>query len=168
MTSFLHEVMGEVPSAETAVRVAVRLLVSAAIGSIIGIQREHTGKAAGLRTHMLVALGSTVFVLVAVEVGSVDNVGRVIQGVAAGIGFLGGGAILKLAAEREVHGLTTAAGIWMTAAAGVAVGVGQVVLAVLGVILAWIILAVIGRAEAELENRPTSRRREEKPPPHSE
>ena len=143
-----------VPSVESVTRAALRLAVSAVLGAIIGIQRERTRKAAGLRTHMLVALGSTLFVLAALEVGlSPDNVGRVIQGVATGIGFIGGGAILKLAAEREVQGLTTAAGIWMTAAAGIAVGIGQVALATMGMLMAWIILAVIGRAEAKAEGR---------------
>lgn len=156
--------LAAVPTVESVTRAALRLAVSALLGAIIGIQRERTRKAAGLRTHMLVALGSTLFVLAALEVGlSPDNVGRVIQGVATGIGFIGGGAILKLAAEREVQGLTTAAGIWMTAAAGIAVGIGQVALATLGMLMAWIILAVIGRAEARAEGRLAPNRKETPP-----
>ena len=70
---------------------------------------------------------------------------RVIQGVAAGIGFIGAGAILKVTSEREIQGLTTAAGIWMTAAIGLAAGLGRLGLAAIGVALAWIILAIINR-----------------------
>lgn len=154
MNVLLQELTGGIPDGEHLLRAVIRITISAILGAVIGIQRERTRKAAGLRTHMLVALGSTLFVLASLEVGlSPDNVGRVIQGVATGIGFIGGGAILKLAAEREVRGLTTAAGIWMTAAAGIAVGIGQVALATMGILMAWIILAVIGRAEVRLERR---------------
>jgi putative Mg2+ transporter-C (MgtC) family protein len=86
----------------------------------------------------------------------IGEVGRVIQGVATGIGFIGGGAILKLSAEREVRGLTTAAGIWMTAAAGVAVGLGYIAVAALGIGAAWLILSVVGRAERRVEAKPKS------------
>ena len=80
-----------------------------------------------------------------------SDLSRVIQGLAAGIGFIGAGAILKLREQREIEGLTTAAGIWMTAAAGVAVGLGQIGLAFLSVILTWIVLAVLGRIEQPIE-----------------
>ncbi|TLD41077.1 MAG: Mg(2+) transport ATPase protein C [Candidatus Jettenia ecosi] len=77
---------------------------------------------------MLVALGASLFVLISLEFGmSSSDLSRVIQGLATGIGFIGGGAILKLTKEREITGLTTAAGIWLTAAVGVAVGVGPLV-----------------------------------------
>lgn len=83
------------------------------------------GKPAGLRTHMLVALGSALFVVASLEFGmSSSDLSRVIQGLATGIGFIEGGAIFKLNEEREITGLTTAAGIWLTAAVGVAVGDG--------------------------------------------
>ncbi len=75
------------------------------------------------------------------------DLSRVIQGLATGIGFIGGGAILKLSQEREIQGLTTAAGIWMTAAMGVAVGLGRIGLAFLCVALTWFILSVIGKLE---------------------
>jgi putative Mg2+ transporter-C (MgtC) family protein len=134
------------------VRIAVRLLLSAGLGAVVGLQREQTGKPAGLRTHMLVALGATLFVLAPLEMDvSMSDIGRVIQGVATGIGFIGGGAILKLSAEREVRGLTSAAGIWITAAAGVAVGLGRLAIAVVSILLTWIILAIIGRAERRIE-----------------
>ena len=75
------------------------------------------------------------------------EVTTVIEGVAAGIGFIGAGAILKLSEEREVKGLTTAAGIWMTAAVGVAAGLGSMGIAIIGVVLAWIVLATIGQIQ---------------------
>jgi len=101
---------------------------------------------------MLVALGSTLFVLVPLETGmQLADTSRVVQGIATGIGFIGAGAILKLASEREVLGITTAAGIWMTAAAGVAVGTGRLGIAAISIAFTWIILAIVGRIEARLE-----------------
>ena len=124
------------------------------LGAVIGLQRESVGAAAGLRTHMLVTLGAAVFVLAPLSVDmSAEQVSRVIQGVATGIGFIGGGAVLKLAAEREILGLTTAASIWLATAVGVAVGMGRLGLAAIVVGLSWVILAIFGRfprrAEAE-------------------
>jgi putative Mg2+ transporter-C (MgtC) family protein len=151
----MQELAGGIPDVEHLLRAVIRIGLSSILGAVIGIQREHTGKPAGLRTHMLVSMGATLFVLVPVEMGvSIGEVGRVIQGVATGIGFIGGGAILKLSAEREVRGLTTAAGIWMTAAAGVAVGLGYIAVAALGIGAAWLILSVVGRAERNVESRP--------------
>lgn len=144
----LAELAAGLPDWPQTVRIGVRVIVAAWLGAIVGYEREHTGKAAGLRTHMLVSLGSAVFVLVAVESGvEPGDVSRVIQGIASGIGFLGAGAILKLSDRGEIKGLTTAAGIWMTAAAGLAAGLGRYGLAILSVALAWIILAVVARLE---------------------
>jgi putative Mg2+ transporter-C (MgtC) family protein len=104
---------------------------------------------------MLVALGAALLVIASIESGISDNdVSRVVQGIATGIGFIGAGAILKLSEEREITGLTTAAGIWLTAAAGVAAGLGRWGTAALAVALTWIILAVLGRIEARMERRP--------------
>jgi putative Mg2+ transporter-C (MgtC) family protein len=98
---------------------------------------------------MLVALGAALFVIAPLEYGmSASDLSRVVQGLATGIGFLGAGAILKLVDDREITGLTTAAGIWLTAAIGVAVGLGRWGSAALGVALTWLILAVLGRVEA--------------------
>jgi putative Mg2+ transporter-C (MgtC) family protein len=103
---------------------------------------------------MLVALGTALFVLADVEVGMTSaDLSRVIQGLAAGIGFIGGGAILKLSEERDIQGLTTAAGIWMTAAVGVVVGLGRLGLALLRIALAWLTLAVVGRIERGISAR---------------
>ena len=120
------------PTASQAWRVTLRLLLALALAGLIGYERQRAGKAAGLRTHMLVALGSTLFVLAPLEGGmTIGDAGRVIQGIVAGIGFLGAGAILKRAREDEVSGLTTAASIWFTAAIGTTVGVGHLWLPVL-------------------------------------
>src|SRR6266496_2654222 len=79
------------------VRIALRLVFSAALGAVVGVQREQTGKPAGLRTHMLVAMGATLLVLAPLEMNMpMADIGRVIQGVATRLGFIGGGAILKL------------------------------------------------------------------------
>ncbi|MER3416897.1 MAG: methyltransferase [Gemmataceae bacterium] len=124
------------------------LVLAVVLGGIIGLQREYERKAAGLRTHMLVSLGAALFVLSAREFGMrVEDISRVIQGVAAGIGFLGAGTILKLAPERQIKGLTTAAGIWLTAAIGVAAGAGLVLLATLATLAALVVLAIMSRFE---------------------
>jgi putative Mg2+ transporter-C (MgtC) family protein len=141
-----------VPDARTAVRVVVRLLAALLAGAIIGFQREHRGKAAGLRTHMLVCFGTALFVVACVEAGMAsDAMSRVIQGLVTGIGFLGAGAIIKLESTREIKGLTTAAGIWLTAAIGVTVGLGHLGVAALAVVLAWAVLSLA----INLESRET-------------
>ena len=148
MEILLAEIASGMPSLEQAARVIVRLLAATVLAAIIGYERQTSGKSAGLRTHMLVALSSAIFVLAPLEAGmSMGDVSRVIQGVAAGIGFIGAGAILKVSTEREIQGLTTAAGIWMTAAVGLAAGMGRFGLAAVSVGLAWIILAILGRLE---------------------
>src|SRR5919106_3571853 len=123
-------------------RMIIRLLAAMLLGAVVGVQREHTGKPAGLRTHILVAMGGALFVLAPLQFGmNPDALSRVIQGLVAGIGFLGAGAILKLSEERQIAGLTTAAGIWMTAAVGVAVGLGAFGVALVSIILTWITLS---------------------------
>ncbi len=127
----------------------LRLIVAAAAGAVIGWQRQRAGKNAGLRTHMLVSLGAALLVLAPLAADTpVANITRVIQGVAEGLGFIGGGVILKLTAKQEVRGLTTAAGLWMTAALGVSAGLGRYLLVAVGATLAWFILSVIRRFEA--------------------
>jgi putative Mg2+ transporter-C (MgtC) family protein len=154
MDVFLEEVYGGFPDGVEMTRVIVRLVLAVAMGAIIGYEREITGKSAGLRTHMLVALGSALFVLAPLQIQMEhDGISRVIQGLAAGIGFIGGGAILKLSDAREVRGLTTAAGIWLTAAVGVTVGLGRIGLALVSTLLTWIILSVIARFEWHLNRR---------------
>jgi putative Mg2+ transporter-C (MgtC) family protein len=129
--------------------VAGRLLAAGVLGGLIGAQRERVHSAAGFRTHILVALGSALFVLAGREAGfSSADTSRVVQGVVAGIGFLGAGTILKLADRGEVHGLTTAATIWVTAAVGVAAALSQLWLAGVAAVLTWAILALAIRLES--------------------
>jgi putative Mg2+ transporter-C (MgtC) family protein len=154
------EFFGGIGDTAELLRIAMRLLVAAVLGGLLGWERQYEGKAAGMRTHMLVALGSALFTLVPVETGlEASNVGRVIQGIAAGIGFLGAGTILKLSDLHEIKGLTTAANIWMTAAVGVAVGAGRIGIALVGTGLTLFILYVLGHVEHKLTQQ--ARRREE-------
>jgi putative Mg2+ transporter-C (MgtC) family protein len=143
-----EELAAGFPEAEAMARITVRLIVAMIFGAVIGIQRERAGKPAGLRTHMLVASGAAVFIIASGEFGmNADSISRVIQGLVTGIGFLGAGAILKLYDKRAVEGLTTAAGIWMTAALGVAVGLGRFGLALVATLLAWMTLSVVRQME---------------------
>jgi putative Mg2+ transporter-C (MgtC) family protein len=138
-------------------RVALRLVIAAVLGGLIGWQRERIGKPAGIRTHMLVALGACLFTLVPLEAGMhTADFSRVIQGLVTGIGFLGGGAVLKLSEEHQVRGLTTAAGIWATAAVGMAVGSGWLWPALCATVLAWIILALLFPLETWVHRRDPS------------
>ena len=121
----------------------IRVTAAVLLGGILGIEREKAGKPAGLRTHMIVCLGTAVVVLACTEVNmGLDGLSRVIQGIVTGIGFIGAGSILKLNEQREIQGLTTAAGLWITAAIGVAVGLGALGLAVIGTIVTLILLGL--------------------------
>ncbi|HEX7226909.1 MAG TPA: MgtC/SapB family protein [Candidatus Binatia bacterium] len=143
-----EELAAGFPDVETMVRITIRLIVAMIFGAVIGIQRERAGKPAGLRTHMLVSSGAAVFLIACGEFGmDPDSISRVIQGLVTGIGFLGAGAILKLYEKRAVEGLTTAAGIWMTAALGVAVGLGRFGLALVATLLAWMTLSLVRQLE---------------------
>lgn len=124
-------------------RVCVRLLVATVLGAALGFERESVGAPAGLRTHMLVSLGSALFILVPLQAGmSLEDMSRVLQGVTAGIGFLGAGAIIKLQNDG-IKGLTTAAGIWLTAAVGVAAGMGLEATAVVSAMFGLVILSLL-------------------------
>ncbi len=145
-----EELTAGLMDARQLVHVLIRLTAATLLGAVIGIQRERAGKPAGLRTHMLVTLGTAVFVLACSGVGmSSDGLSRVIQGLVTGIGFIGAGSILKLNEQREVQGLTTAAGVWMTAAIGVAVGLGSLGVALLSTVFTLIILTLAKRFERE-------------------
>lgn len=153
MDLMLEELAASLPDAREAVRIAIRLLAALIVGGIIGYQRERAGKAAGLRTHMLVSMGAALFVIGGIANGmQQDALSRVVQGLATGIGFIGAGAILKLEQERAIKGLTTAAGVWMTAALGVTVGFGQIGAAAIGVLFAWTVLSVLIRLEKAIES----------------
>ncbi|CAQ71156.1 putative Mg(2+)transporter transmembrane accessory protein, MgtC family [Cupriavidus taiwanensis LMG 19424] len=136
----------DVPDAAEATRILVRLTMAVLLGGVIGYERESSGKAAGLRTHMLVALGSALFVLVPLQAGvPLADMSRVLQGLIAGIGFLGAGAILKQNDEAHIKGLTTAASIWMVAAIGVAAGLGRDTTAVIATVFTLVILQILQR-----------------------
>jgi putative Mg2+ transporter-C (MgtC) family protein len=148
MNALVEELQGGVGDATALVPLFIRLSVAAVLGGLIGLNRERQRKAAGLRTHILVALGAAVFTLVPEFRGmAASDLTRVVQGVAAGIGFLGAGTILKDDREGHIHGLTTAAGIWLTAAVGMAAGAGLLWVAVVGLLLAWLTLTLLARFE---------------------
>ncbi len=148
-------------------RIVVRLMLAAVLGFMLGFEREQHGKAAGVRTHMLVAIGSAMFVLIPQQSGiEPADMSRVIQGLVAGVGFLCAGTILKQGKdEHQVQGLTTAAGLWMTAAIGMACGLGREVTAVLSALLALAVLAVVPRLVDVVERLVGPPRDEDKPAP---
>jgi len=117
--------------------IILRLVLATVAGGLIGLEREVVHKPAGIRTHMLVSLGSALFALVTIE-QLPNEAARIIAGIATGIGFLGAGTIFK--AKDEVHGLTTAASVWAVAAVGLAIGFGYYWIMVVAVILILIIL----------------------------
>ncbi len=138
----------DVPSFAEVLRITIRLVLAAGLGGVLGMERAMAGKSAGLRTHMLVALGSALFALVPYQAGmKIDDMSRVVQGIVTGIGFIGAGSILKLSQTKEVQGLTTAAGLWLTAAIGMAAGMGREATAILGTVLAFAVLAFLQRVE---------------------
>ena len=148
MDIFWEELTYGLPNTRQFIHVLIRLIASVLLGAVIGLQRERAGKPAGIKTHILATLGTTVFVLACTGYGmGSDGLSRVIQGITTGIGFLGAGAILKLDEKRDIKGLTTAASIWISAAIGVAVGLGGLGLALLATILTLIVLAIIGSLE---------------------
>ena len=142
----LQAEFSDAADAEQITRILLRLLLAAALGGALGYEREHQGKAAGIRTHMLVAMGAALFVLVPQQAGmAIPDLSRVMQGVVAGIGFLGAGAIIKNRSEEDVQGLTTAAGVWLTAAIGIACGLGRETTALLWTLLALLVLGGVPR-----------------------
>jgi putative Mg2+ transporter-C (MgtC) family protein len=142
------------------IEISVRLLAAVLIGGCIGLDREIRRKPAGMRTHALVSLGAALVMLIVVRTGPgqiehVDAVSRAIQGIIAGVGFLGGGAILK--SEHDIiHGLTTAASIWLVASLGIACGVGQWVAALIALALALLVL-IVGEPVERLVHRIANR-----------
>ena len=133
----------------------VRLSLAVFVGGIIGWNRQVTGKPAGLRTHMLVSMGSALFVMVTLQVDTTsvksDALSRSIQGVATGIGFLGAGVIFRESQQDiskvKVHGLTSAAAIWVSAALGITIGCGLWPMGLMGGLLTLLILSGIKRLE---------------------
>ena len=150
----VRQEFSDLPDAAGVTRITLRLLTAATLGGVLGFEREQKGKAAGLRTHMLVALGAALFVLIPQQAGASDaDLTRVLQGLVAGVGFLGAGTIIKGSGDEEIKGLTTAAGIWLTAAIGVAAGMGREATAVLSTLLALVILYTVPRITRYFQNR---------------
>ena len=155
----LQQLLGPIPDPGQLVRITSRLLAAVVLGAVVGIQREIESKPAGLRTHILVTLAAAIFVMVPLEAGMLlGDLSRVIQGVATGIGFIGAGAILKLHQDREIHGLTTAATLWMATAIGIAIGLGHVLVAALSVALTWIVLHAMVRVDGWIARNHARRR----------
>jgi putative Mg2+ transporter-C (MgtC) family protein len=123
----------------------VRILISFAMGALIGLEREMNNQPAGLRTHILISIGSTLVMLISIYIpGSLNSTGdpgRIAAQVVSGIGFLGAGAILKFGAD--IKGLTTAASIWAMAAVGLAVGAGMYSISIIGVVVIFFALTVM-------------------------
>ncbi|MDZ7993526.1 MAG: MgtC/SapB family protein [Nostoc sp. EfeVER01] len=135
--------------------ISFRLCIALLIGAIIGLERQIRRKPAGLRTHMLVSLGSALFTLIIMQTeglqASPDALSRVIQGIAAGVGFLGAGEIVRQSSQEsqqlEIHGLTSAAAIWVSSALGIAAGCGLWQLGLISAMLTFLVLNVFKRLE---------------------
>ena len=140
--------MTHIPTAE----LLLRLLLAAGLGAAIGLEREYRQKPAGLRTNTLIALGSALFTVISLDMASSGGAAdRLAANVVTGIGFLGAGAIMRL--ERGVHGMTTAATIWVNAAIGMTVGMGHFRMALVATALTLIVLALLPPAEGYFERR---------------
>ena len=124
------------------VEMILRLLLAAALGAIIGYQRERSKKPAGLRTHVLICIGAALFTIASIYgFGATDDTARVAAGVVAGVGFLGAGAIIR-GGEGIVAGLTTAATIWAVAGIGLAAGAGLYLASAVATALVLIVLLI--------------------------
>lgn len=139
----------------------IRLLLAFLLGSVVGMEREYTQQSAGLRTHILVCLGATVFTIVSIsDMGTglrwlntdpnlsyrlVRDPGRIAAQIVPGIGFIGGGAVLRHGAS--IRGLTTAASLWMMASIGMLIGIGYYHLAVVATLFSFLVLFIIGAME---------------------
>jgi putative Mg2+ transporter-C (MgtC) family protein len=129
-----------------------RLLLAAVLGGIIGIERELKQKAAGVRTNILIALGASLFTMVSIALAGPGGIpDRLAGNIVTGVGFLGGGAILR--SGRSVHGMTTAATIWVNAAIGMAAGAGAFAMASITWAIMLVVLAVLPSIERAVERR---------------
>ena len=135
----------------------IRILAASGLALVLGLEREIRGKAAGLRSHMLVSLGSAAFIILGMHILFATAEGdpsaridptRIVEGVIGGIGFLGAGSIIQ--SRGNVQGITTGASIWMAGAIGVACGIGNFALAGMVTALALVIMVVLGRFEHEV------------------
>ena len=143
--------------------IVTRILVAAGLAGLLGLEREYHQKPAGLRTNMLIGIGSALFTILSLSFGQANlgSTDRIAAQILTGIGFLGAGAILRY--PRTIHGLTTAATIWVNAAIGMAVGVGMTGIAVGATVVTLLILVALTPLEAFFQR--WARRRGIKPPP---
>src|SRR5215204_5750332 len=125
---------------------ALQLALAGFLGAVIGLDRERRQHEAGLRTHMLVAMGSCLFTVLSILAFPGSDPARVASQILPGMGFLGAGSILKYG--RDIQGLTTAASMWFTAAMGMAIGTGAWFLALCGTLMVWFVLAILHRFRA--------------------
>jgi putative Mg2+ transporter-C (MgtC) family protein len=132
-----------------------RIIMAGVLGGIVGLERELNGHFAGLRTHMMVAIGCAVFMMAGIAVvgDQAEAVTRVIQGIAAGVGFLGAGTILKIDDKEKIKGLTTASSIWLAAALGTVAGLAEYALAAASAVVAVFILSFLRPVERYLARR---------------
>jgi putative Mg2+ transporter-C (MgtC) family protein len=131
---------------------SLRLLLAAGLGAAIGLEREYRRKPAGLRTNILIAVGSALFTITSIQLSAIGGTpDRIAAGIVTGMGFLGGGAILR--SGISVKGMTTAATIWVNAAIGMAAGAGEHALATIATAITLVVLAVLPRIEAFVERR---------------
>lgn len=130
----------------------LRLLLAAALGAVIGLERELRRKPAGLRTNILIALGSALFTTISLQVSNAGGTpDRIAAQVVSGVGFLGAGAILR--SGINVHGMTTAATIWVNAAIGMAAGAGEYAMASVATLVTLIVLVILPPVEAYFDSR---------------
>jgi putative Mg2+ transporter-C (MgtC) family protein len=140
--------------------IAFRMIFALFVGGIVGWNRQREHKPAGLRTHMLVSLGSALYVMIPIYLSLSNNnsseilsrgIQGAIQGVATGVGFLGAGEIIhqprRVNSKAKITGLTSAAAIWVSSALGATVGVGLYPIAILGLIFAWLVIEVVKKFE---------------------
>jgi putative Mg2+ transporter-C (MgtC) family protein len=129
-----------------------RLLLAAFVGGLLGAEREFRQKSAGFRTNILIAMGSAIFTIASLTLASDrSDPTRIAAQIVTGIGFLGAGAILRT--EDRVHGLTTAATVWVNAALGIAAGAGEYHLAAVGGAITLVVLLILAPVERALERR---------------
>ena len=130
----------------------MRLLLAAGLGGAIGVEREIHKRPAGLRTNILIAVGSALFTALSIEIARTGGTpDRISAQIVTGVGFLGAGAILR--SGRSVHGMTTAATIWVNAAVGMAAGAGEFLMATMTTVITLIVLAALPPIEAYFEQR---------------
>lgn len=134
------------------IQLMMRLLLAAGLGGAIGIERELHKRPAGLRTNILIAVGSALFTALSIQIARAGGTpDRISAQIVTGVGFLGAGAILRHG--RSVHGMTTAATIWVNAAVGMAAGAGEFLMATMTTVITLIVLAALPPIEAYFANR---------------